>query len=662
MTRVQIIETVKGCQDVMRYLTQFSSLAVDTETVGLEALAHWEFLEQSATAIQKRTAEVDRLNNLYLHSKRDKELKTLRDSEQKALRQDVAYDKRVLGYAKKNPGALDFWRNQLASVQLGVDAEETDGEPEVFMIRPNVIDGGVLNELLNTRRLIILQNATFDWKQLKQHLNVSLHCENLYDTKRAEWLINLGKELSSSLKDIVRRRFGVAMDKTIALSNWAGKWSEEMVFYAAEDVAHLHRIRRAQAPEISFYKLRSTLEMECRLVPSVCRMEMHGVCLDSDELAAQTTHFSDKLITLKADAERVLKGANPASPKQVKLALEAQGMTVKGTDKKALKAYAETDTVQALQEYKAVSKIVSTYYLPLRERAVRYGGTLRIHANFNTASTDTGRLSSSDPNLQNQPAGGALRKVFIPEPGWKFIVGDLSQIEMRILAYVTQDKNLIRAFREDIDVHTVAASMVFGVPYGEVTKSQRGITKAIQFGLVYGKTEYGLSTDLGISKQKAIAFIKRYFRGYRGVERYITATIADAHIHGYVKTLGGRIRHLDGLNSPDKWLREHCERASVNTIIQGTAADGMKRALIYIDELIISNGWEDCVRLVLNVHDEVVVEVRDLGEEFILRVRDAVRDSLVRGTQELIPTVPVRVGNADKGWTCSVVENWAEAK
>lgn len=645
-----IVDSPAYFDDVIAKLDNECILAVDTETVGVLAERLWKahaLLVQATEFWTKQAIRGDTPKDY------NRIIKVATRCQRKA--------KKVADRASKNPGALDFWRNKLSCIQLGYERSKDDYV--VYLIRPACVDARKLSSLLNSRRMLIFQNAKFDWKQLKRHLNIDLHCLNLYDTSISEYLINSGKELQSSLKEIVRRRFGYVMDKSVALSNWSGHWTPTMCKYAAEDVAYLFKIKEAQREDLYSLKLDSLRRMETKLTTAVGRMEMNGLGLDYQLLCKDMKHYEGEYAKAEIRARLMLQGANPASPVQVKAALCGFGIEVASVDKKNLKPFADDSRVQAVQEFKTVHKTLTTYYRPLHERAVLIAeNDYRIFANFNTNKTDTGRLSSSEPNLQNQPAGGDVRKVFVPAQGWRLCIADLSQVEMRILAHVSRDSNLLRAFKDDIDVHTLAAAMVFGIEPEKVEKWQRTWCKAIQFGLVYGKTEHGLSKDLGISKRKAESFIRRYFRIYRGVERFLGETIERAHADGFVRTLAGRVRHLPGLSSNDKWIRAHYERAAANTVIQGTAADGMKASLVYLDNAIQTSQWSESMKLVCNVHDEVLVEYEKVDDPMESAVIAIVRENLIRGTQELIPSVPVKVGNADSGWDPIIVSNWSEGK
>ena len=254
-----------------------------------------------------------------------------------------------------------------------------------------------------------------------------------------------------------------------------------------------------------------------------------------------------------------------------------------------------------------LSKLKSTYAEGLLKVIAPDG---RIHTTFQNLVTATGRLSSTDPNLQNIPVrtelGGEIRKMFIPRPGWVFVDADYSQIELRVLAHIAQDAVMCRAFREGEDIHAVTASQVFGVPLDEVTPLMRRHAKAVNFGIVYGISEFSLAGDIGVTRKEARAYIDSYLDKYAGVRSYMQRIVAQAREDGYVSTLYGRRRYLPDLKSSNFNVRSGAERIALNTPIQGTAADIIKLAMNRVCNALRSGGHRG--RLVLQVHDELIVE------------------------------------------------------
>lgn len=302
-----------------------------------------------------------------------------------------------------------------------------------------------------------------------------------------------------------------------------------------------------------------------------------------------------------------------------------------------------------LLSYRELTKLKSTYVdaLPLMINPF----TERLHTSYNQTVAATGRLSSSDPNLQNIPirteVGRLIRRAFVPEkPGWKLIDADYSQIELRIMAHLSKDQNLVNAFRENRDIHQTTASRVFGVPMEQVTSDLRRRAKEINFGIMYGMGVYGLSSRLNISQDEAQAIISEYFAKYPGVNAYIIGTLADARQNGYVTTLLNRRRYLPEIRSENRNIREFAERTAINTPIQGTAADIIKLAMIGIMDRFEKEKLQ--ARMIMQVHDELVFEV---PQDEIPAVQTIVSHEMENALQL---DVPVRV---DMG----IGDNWLDA-
>lgn len=347
------------------------------------------------------------------------------------------------------------------------------------------------------------------------------------------------------------------------------------------------------------------------VAPILLRMEMRGIKIDIEFLKS----FSEELDGLIKKAEKeVLDLAgehfNVASPKQLgvilfeKMKLPAAKKTKTGysTDNDVLVGL-EHPIAKSVLEFRELSKLKSTYVDALP--AIADPVTHRVHTHFNQALTATGRLSSTQPNLQNIPIrterGARVREAFIAEKGQALLSVDYSQIELRILAHISEDPGLIKAFNEDLDIHTATASEVFGVKLSDVTSDQRRIAKAVNFGIAYGQGAFGLADNLGISRSEAQGIIKRYFEKFKGIQTYIEDTVKQAHETGYVTTLFGRRRYLDELKNKNAMVKKFGERAAINAPIQGTAADLVKKAMIELDR--------NCpLPMLLQVHDELVFE------------------------------------------------------
>ena len=422
--------------------------------------------------------------------------------------------------------------------------------------------------------------------------------------------------------------------RTIHFEDIAGKGAKQITFnqvpveqaapYAAEDAEvtlRLHAVLSARLEvEPSLQQLYR--ELEVPLVPVLSRIERNGTLVSRDQLAAQSTELGQRMLALEAKAHELAGGPfNLGSPKQLgeilfnKLELPVLKKTPKGAPSTAEEVLAELaldyPLPAVLMEYRSLSKLKSTYTDKLPGMIDPKTG--RVHTSYHQAVTATGRLSSSDPNLQNIPIrteeGRRIRQAFIAAPGCKIVAADYSQIELRIMAHLSQDPGLLAAFAEGLDVLSATAAEVFAVDIEQVSVDQRRKAKAINFGLIYGMSAFGLAKQLGIGRQEAQQYIDVYFARYPGVADYMARTRALAHEKGYVETLKGRRLYLPEINARNRQRQQAAERTAINAPMQGTAADLIKLAMLAVDEWIHSSGVD--ARLMMQVHDELVFEVAD---------------------------------------------------
>ncbi|OOG53921.1 DNA polymerase I [Rhodanobacter sp. B05] len=458
--------------------------------------------------------------------------------------------------------------------------------------------------------------------------------------------------------------------ETIKYEQVAGKGAKQISFsqvdqdtacrYAAEDADITLRLHLALWPKLdSVPTLRKVYEdIEIPLVPVLAGMEQRGVLIDGDELRRQSQQLGKRMLELQQQSYALAGHEfNLDSPKQLQavlfdeLGLQAKLKTPTGqpsTNEEALEAIAESHELPRLiLDYRGLAKLRSTYTDKLS--SIVNPRTGRVHTSYHQGSVATGRVSSSDPNLQNIPVrteeGRRIRQAFIAPPGWKVLAADYSQIELRIMAHLSGDEGLLRAFREGGDVHRATAAEVFGVPPEEITTNQRRAAKAINFGLMYGMSAFGLARQLGVDRGEASDYMGRYFSRYPGVRAFMDATRERAHRDGYVETIFGRRLYLENLTSRNQGLRQGAERAAVNAPMQGSAADIIKRAMIAVA------GWlknRDDAHMLMQVHDELVFEVR---ADAVDEVRAAVIERM-SGAAELAVPLLVDVG---------VGANWDEA-
>ncbi|MCQ2513118.1 MAG: DNA polymerase I, partial [Lachnospiraceae bacterium] len=359
------------------------------------------------------------------------------------------------------------------------------------------------------------------------------------------------------------------------------------------------------------------IQMEMPLVYSLYYMEQEGIRVNKEALKQFSVQLSEMISDFEKEIyEEAGEEFNINSPKQLgvilfeKLKLPAGKKTKTGysTSADVLEKLAdEFPIVNKILKYRQLTKLKSTY----ADGLVNYiSEDNRIHGTFNQTITSTGRISSTEPNLQNIPIrnelGQEIRKSFEAKEGCIFLDADYSQIELRLLAHLSADENLIESYKRDVDIHKVTASKVFNTPLDEVTKEQRSNAKAVNFGIVYGISSFGLSQGLSISKKEANEYIKQYFSTYPQVKEFLDNTVKRAKIDGYTTTMFGRIRPIPELNSSNFMQRAFGERAAMNAPIQGTAADIIKIAMVNVDRTLRKNGYR--ARIVLQIHDELLIE------------------------------------------------------
>ena len=510
----------------------------------------------------------------------------------------------------------------------------------------------------------LLQNAKYDMEVLVNH-GIALRGV-AHDSMLESYVWN-ATATRHDMDSLARRYLGYT---TIKFEEVAGKGAKQIPFaqvdvhtatrYAAEDSDITLRLHHALWPRLqSLPGLRRVYEdIELPLVPVLARMERHGVLIDADQLRRQSQVLAARMHTLQQQTEREAgQPFNLDSPKQLqailfdKLGLPVHMKTPGGqpsTNEEALEAIRDAHPLPGLVlDYRLLAKLRSTYTEKLP--AMINPRTGRVHTSYHQAVAATGRLSSSDPNLQNIPVrseeGRQIRAAFIAPPGWVIVSADYSQIELRIMAHLSADSGLRAAFQRGEDIHRATAAEVFGTTPGNVSSEQRRAAKAINFGLIYGMSAFGLARQLGIGRGEAQAYMNRYFERYPGVRIYMDTIRAQAQRDGYVETLFGRRLYLDELKSRDAARRAGAERAAVNAPMQGTAADIIKRAMITVDAWLAPRAD---ATLLMQVHDELVLEVE-------LRALEEIKTGLVARMQaaaELAVPLLVEAGHG---------ANWGQA-
>ncbi len=459
---------------------------------------------------------------------------------------------------------------------------------------------------------------------------------------------------------------------TIRFEDVAGKGAKQLTFdqvdltiagpYAAEDAEITLCLHNRLIKELQdIPPLLDVLDsIEIPLMPVLARIERCGALVDAHLLGQQSLELAEKLTELERQTFAIAGEAfNLASPKQLgvvlyeKLGLPILAKTAKGqpsTAEAVLSELAEQghELPVLLMQYRSLSKLKSTYTDRLPEQINPLTG--RIHTSYHQAVTATGRLSSSDPNLQNIPIrsaeGRRIRQAFIAPKGYKLLAADYSQIELRIMAHLAQDAGLLEAFRNDRDVHKATASEVFSVALDEVSSDQRRSAKAINFGLIYGMSAHGLAKQIGCDRGQAQMYMDRYFARYPGVLDYMERTRQQASEQGYVETLFGRRLYLPDIKAKNAAIRKGAERTAINAPMQGSAADIIKRAMIKVDEWLAETGLD--ARVIMQVHDELVLEVR---EDQVDALRDGLLPLMSAGATLDVPLI-VEAGVGD---------NWDQA-
>ena len=487
-----------------------------------------------------------------------------------------------------------------------------------------------------------------------------------FDTMLESYVLNsTGRH---NMDDLAQRYLG---HQTISFESLAGKGKNQLTFdqipleqaaeYAAEDAdvtMKLHQSLWQQVEQIEAIK-QLYQQIELPLIEVLSHIERNGVLIDHNSLLQQSEQIASRLTALEQQVhQQAGEQFNLSSTKQLqeilfdKLALPIIAKTPKGapsTNEDVLEELAQQGHLvpKLIMEHRGLAKLKSTYTDKLPQMI--NGKTGRVHTSYHQAGTTTGRLSSSDPNLQNIPIkneqGRQIRQAFIAPEGYKIIAADYSQIELRIMAHLSQDKGLIEAFNQGKDIHRATAAEIFSVPLEQVTSEQRRNAKAINFGLIYGMSAFGLSRQLGISRADATNYMNLYFQRYPNVQNFMLDIQQKAKAQGYVETLFGRRLYLPEINSSNARLRQGAERVAINAPMQGTAADIIKRAMIAIHQEIENNPD---IRMIMQVHDELVFEVRS---EKVEKYSQLIQSLMQNAANLTIPLI-VEVGIGD---------NWDQA-
>jgi DNA polymerase-1 len=650
-------------------------------------------LQQKPQDLQPRPPDVEALRGFYQHIESSRLLATLDDEKEgvEAAQAAAAEYQIVL-----DQGDFDRWLQQLGSAELfAIDTETTSlnymlaeivgvsfalrpgqaayvplahnypGAPEQLS-RDAVLEA--LKPLLeDPSRLKVGQNLKYDMSVLASH-GIALR-GIAYDTMLESYVLD-STATRHDMDSLAQKYLG---QKTIKYEQVAGKGAKQLSFdqvpleqagpYAAEDAEVTLRLHQTLWPQLQGEPELGRLfsEIEMPLVPVLSRMERGGVRIDSAMLKQQSAELAGRMQALEQQAYAIAgRPFNLGSPKQIgeiffdQLNLPVISKTPKGapsTAESVLQELADQgfELPALILQHRGLSKLKSTYTDKLPQMLDPVTG--RVHTSYHQAVAATGRLSSSDPNLQNIPVrseeGRRIRQAFVAPPGWRMLAADYSQIELRIMAHLSGDEGLLQAFAAGLDIHRATAAEVFGVASPEqVTNDQRRSAKAINFGLIYGMSAFGLARQLGIERAAAQTYVDRYFERYPGVRAFMEQIRSDAHEQGYVSTVFGRRLYLPEINARNGQRRAAAERTAINAPMQGTASDIIKRAMLALDDWIQQE--QPALRMVMQVHDELVFEVKaDAVDDSARRIR-----GLMESAAELRVPLLVDIGIGD---------NWDQA-
>jgi len=569
--------------------------------------------------------------------------------------------------------SLDYMEARIVGVSFAVNPAEAAYVPLAHdyvgappqLAREEVLD--LLRPLLESKDHIkIGHNLKYDRNVLANH---GIVLDGMgFDTMLESYVLD-STATRHDMDSVASKYLGYT---TIKYEDVAGKGAKQLSFnevpletaapYAAEDADITLRLHETMWPQLAAVPELERIynEIEAPLIPVLSDMERAGVAVDTSLLAEQSRELAAHIEAIEHEAQREAgQPFNLGSPKQIQsllfetLKLPVRAKTPKGAPSTAESVLQELaldyPLPRLILDYRAASKLKSTYTDRLPQQVCKATG--RVHTSYHQAVAATGRLSSSDPNLQNIPirsdAGRRIRQAFIAAPGKLLLAADYSQIELRIMAHLSSDPGLLAAFSAGEDVHRATAAEVFGVPPEMVSSEQRRSAKAINFGLIYGMSAFGLARQLGIERLAAQEYINRYFDRYPGVKRYMEATREQARNQGYVETVFGRRLYLPDIHARNAQLREAAERTAINAPMQGTAADIIKRAMVRVHRWLAGHPDMDA-RMIMQVHDELVFEVTATACD---ELREPVLQCMTGAADLLVPLV-VDVGTG---------HNWDEA-
>ncbi len=542
-----------------------------------------------------------------------------------------------------DPYVCDLLLVQLASVE------------RIYLFDARKLNLSALKPILENKNVLKLaQNAGFDYRIIKVKLGIEPG--PFYDTMLAERILTTGYTRENSLEAIARKYLGIQLAKGVweTFVNHKKEFTKQQLEYAATDVSVLFSIQEAQKRALVNENLEKIAALEFRLIPVVAEMELKGFRIDVDEWRRIIKEYESKRNAVEDKIQNELRPhfrhlqtdlfgnqaavVNLNSPIQILKAFRKVGLDLPSTGEGVLRQY-DHPLAKLLLEYRAYEKIITAFGENLISKI--NPKTKRIHPDYMQIGADTGRFACSNPNLQQIPADSMFRRCFIASEGYKLVVADYSQIELRIMAELSRDPAFLKAFKEGEDLHSLTASQMFGVPLERVTKEKRFQAKSINFGLMYGRGARSLSIQLDISEEEAQKLLHKYFATYKKVKSWLDKIGRKAVRRGYSTTLGGRKRFYQELSPGDPGYERqqaYVERQGKNHPFQGTSGDMTKLAMVYIYEKIKEKGYDAAP--IHTVHDEIVVEVKANQAKKVAKI---LKKEMERAGRELLEEVPVRV-------------------
>lgn len=544
--------------------------------------------------------------------------------------------------------SLDPYATRLLLLQIATPQK-------AYLFDARHLDLKPLEKVLADERILKLgQNAKFDYGMLKA--KSGLEVKNIFDTMLAERILTTGLLRENSLAAIARKYLGMELAKDVweTFVNHTRDFSKKQLEYAALDVLVLFPIYKKQKEALAREGLEKIAQLEFQLIPVVAEMELKGFLIDVKKWRGVIVDYQRKADEVAKKIQEELRPyfratqtdlfgnhtdvVNLNSPSQILEAFRKVGLDLPSTGEEVLVRY-DHPLSKLLLEYRTYEKIITAFGENLIAKI--NPKTSRIHPDYMQIGADTGRFACSNPNLQQIPTESLFRRCFIAGEKYKLVIGDYSQIELRIMAELSQDPVFIKAFEEDQDLHALTASQMFGIPIEAVTKEKRFQAKSINFGLMYGRGAKSLAVQLGVPEDAAYQLLNKYFQNYHRVKAWLDAAGREGVRRGYSETMGGRKRFYQKLDPEDpSYERQmaYVERQGKNTPIQGTSADMTKIALVYIRDRIKKEGLD--ATPVHTVHDEIVVEAKESEVEEAAKI---VKEEMERAGRDLLKLVPVKV-------------------